>query len=369
VQDIFLSYSRHDSTTAESLATALSKTGWSIWIDRSAIEVGDAYDTQIEEALAQTRAVVVLWSKESVKSRWVRAEAAYALSNRKLLPVSLDGCSPPLEFLHIQTVEFTGWSGSDQDVRFSNLTTALKRILDRSAGGKDGKAPSGEPESKAPDTPLQAKPPAGLLRTRLNAFMVQIGLRFPEPFIEREFRVYFQERTYVIAQYAIMLAFLSYVIYGVADMAGNTGIMSTRFRYMIACPLILGFFGLSFTQFARRHSQLFIVAFAIAAATCVYITVVLLGIETPFRIQSGNGTMNFLLALAFAGLLPMYLSYTILVGAVLSGLHALIMLRSQIPLSQSWLNYIHVGCMWTVACSIAYWRERLSRASFAAGFH
>jgi hypothetical protein len=32
----------------------------------------------------------------------------------------------------------------------------------------------------------------------------------------------------------------------------------------------------------------------------------------------------------------------------------------------SWLNYLHVSSMWTVACFIAFWREYQMRRSFAA---
>ena len=46
----------------QALAAALEEKGVSVWIDRSGVEEGDAYDTQIEEAIAQTRVVIVVWS-------------------------------------------------------------------------------------------------------------------------------------------------------------------------------------------------------------------------------------------------------------------------------------------------------------------
>ena len=112
MQEIFLSYSRRDSSTVQTLTAALAEKGLSVWIDRSGIEEGDAYDTQIEDAIAQTRVVIVVWSQHSVKSHWVRAEAAYALSNHKLLPIAIDKTGPPLQFHHIQTIDFDGWDGA-----------------------------------------------------------------------------------------------------------------------------------------------------------------------------------------------------------------------------------------------------------------
>jgi hypothetical protein len=50
--------------------------------------------------------VIVIWSEHSVKSHWVRAEAAYALGKHKLLPISIDQSEPPLQFMQIQTIDF-----------------------------------------------------------------------------------------------------------------------------------------------------------------------------------------------------------------------------------------------------------------------
>src|SRR5689334_9845247 len=109
MHEIFISYSRHDSTTANALADTLTKTGYSVWLDRDAIREGDAFDTQIEDAIAQTRVVIVIWSQKSVRSHWVRAEAAYALGKQKLLPILIDQSEPPLQFLQIQTIDFRYW--------------------------------------------------------------------------------------------------------------------------------------------------------------------------------------------------------------------------------------------------------------------
>src|SRR3984885_2883598 len=131
MHEVFLSYSRSDSTTVQALAAALAEKGLSVWLDKSGIEEGDAYDTQIEDAIAQTRVVIVVWSKNSTKSHWVRAEAAYALGKHKLLPISIDKSEPPLQFLHIQTIDFEGWQGDCDGEAFSHLLAVLARRLDR----------------------------------------------------------------------------------------------------------------------------------------------------------------------------------------------------------------------------------------------
>ncbi len=373
MHEIFLSYSRRDSSTVQALAAALSQKGLSVWLDRSGIQEGDAYDTQIEDAIAQTRVVIVLWSKHSIRSNWVRAEAAYALGKHKLLPISIDPSEPPLQFLQIQTIDFDGWQGGTDEEAFLRLLAALARRLDHAVVASEpaagGKATPVLPMSqKQPQESAKAEVESNWIVKTFAACMVAAGLRFPEKVVEKEFREYVRERTYTVAQFAILVALIAYVVYGVSDMASDAAIYSTRFRYMVACPLLLIFYGLSYKKIARRHSQIFIAAFAITLSVCVYITVVLLGIETPFRIQTGNGTMNFMLTLGLLALLPLSVVSTVLIGAVMTALHALIMMGTHVPLSTSWLNYLHVVSMWTIACCIAYWREYQQRLSFAAGF-
>src|SRR5215469_939412 len=87
MHEIFISYSRRDLSTVRALTTALSQKGLTVWVDRSDIQEGDAYDTQIEEAIAQTSVVIVLWSENSIRSHWVRAGGPSAWANHKLLPI------------------------------------------------------------------------------------------------------------------------------------------------------------------------------------------------------------------------------------------------------------------------------------------
>jgi hypothetical protein len=369
MHEIFLSYSRRDSATVQALASALGEKGFSVWVDRSGIEEGDAYDTQIEDAIAQTRVVIVLWSKNSVRSQWVRAEAAYALGKHKLLPVSIDRTDPPLQFLHIQAIDFADWRGSSEDAAFARLVSALSKRLDRQPAAAQSAARSvAAAVSSPPDALASPASKPNFIARAYNDLMVAAGLRFPEKVIEQSFQEYFRERTYGIAQFAILLGFIAYVVYGVSDMASDATIASTRFRFMVACPLLLIFYWLSFKEFAKRHAPLFLGAFAVMLSICLFITVLLLSVETPFQIRTGNGTMNFLLTLGLLAMLPLSMVATALIGAIIMALHAIIMIWTHVPLSTSWLNYLHVNSMWTIACCIAYWREHQQRQAFAAEF-
>ena len=107
---IFLSYAHGDHAQAQRLAAALQRGGYTVWWD-ALIEGGTRYAASIDEALETADAVVVLWSRNSVNSDWVRDEAAQGRERHRLVPLSLDGTHPPLGFRQIQMIDISGWKG------------------------------------------------------------------------------------------------------------------------------------------------------------------------------------------------------------------------------------------------------------------
>jgi TolB-like protein/Tfp pilus assembly protein PilF len=107
---IFLSYAHGDHAQAQRLAGALQKAGYIVWWD-ALIEGGTRFAHSIDQALGAADAVLVLWSKRSIESDWVRDEAAQGRDRHRLVPLSLDGTQPPLGFRQIQTVDISAWKG------------------------------------------------------------------------------------------------------------------------------------------------------------------------------------------------------------------------------------------------------------------
>jgi TIR domain len=86
MSDIFISYAKADHALALKLSAFLEAEGWSVWWDKS-LGAADLYRDEIMKQLAAAKAVITIWTENSVKSDWVRAEAGRAKAEGKLIPI------------------------------------------------------------------------------------------------------------------------------------------------------------------------------------------------------------------------------------------------------------------------------------------
>lgn len=147
---VFLSYAREDIAIAQMLARFLESSGLEVWWDRH-IAGGEEFSDLIEAELAKADAVVVIWSPHSIKSRWVRDEAAIGGDSGRLVPLAIDGAQPPMGFRQFQTLDLAGWKGGNKDPRSSTLLHSLERHSAHQAVSRRAKsAPSPRPWSVMP---------------------------------------------------------------------------------------------------------------------------------------------------------------------------------------------------------------------------
>ncbi len=128
MSDIFISYKREEQPIARKLADALKGEGWTVWWDPK-LRAGEHFDDVIEKALNEAKCVVVIWSEQSVQSRYIRAEATYALDRDKLVPVAIEKVNLPFRFRGVHTLNLLGWSGSKDFTDFRRLVDDLSTIL------------------------------------------------------------------------------------------------------------------------------------------------------------------------------------------------------------------------------------------------
>jgi len=132
VPDVFLSYNREDQAVARRFAEAFEREGLNVWWDVT-LRSGEAYDQVTERALRDARAVVVLWSRKSVESRWVRAEATLADRQHTLVPAMIEPCERPIMFELTQTADLCHWQGDLRDPAWQQFLADVRQFVERRA--------------------------------------------------------------------------------------------------------------------------------------------------------------------------------------------------------------------------------------------
>lgn len=138
MSDIFVSYAREDRERVASLVAELESAGFSLWWD-SDISPGHSFSARIEEELDAASAVIVAWSKHSVGSNWVQAEATEGLDRGVLVPVLLDDSRVPLPFRRLQSAQLQHYPKNPEHKQVEQLKAALATLL--------GKKPEPTPAS------------------------------------------------------------------------------------------------------------------------------------------------------------------------------------------------------------------------------
>jgi TolB-like protein/Flp pilus assembly protein TadD len=141
---VFISYARPDKERVRPIVAALEAAGRRVWWDHH-LEGGAVFAREIETALRDAAAVIVVWSQASVESDWVRDEAAVGRDRRRLVPIRLDDVAAPLGFRQYQAIRFDSWDGRPDSEAFQGLLRSLGQIPLRAS--EPAAAPS---ESRGP---------------------------------------------------------------------------------------------------------------------------------------------------------------------------------------------------------------------------
>ncbi len=129
MSDIFISYASEDKEKAGILAEVFEEQGWLVWWDYG-IRTGDSFADVIEREIGLSKCVVVLWSKRSILSRWVKNEASEGAERNILAPVLIQEVNKiPIEFKHIHAANLIGWQGEKTHPVLNKLIEDVGNIL------------------------------------------------------------------------------------------------------------------------------------------------------------------------------------------------------------------------------------------------
>lgn len=130
MSEIFISYSKHDRRHAESLAYWLEQHSYDVFWDRKLL-AGQVWPKEIEKALGDAKAVIVMWSETSIDSNWVKNEANDAAEREILIPVMIDDSKMPLPFRHLQTIDLIDWNKDRGSRESKNLLESISKLINR----------------------------------------------------------------------------------------------------------------------------------------------------------------------------------------------------------------------------------------------
>lgn len=125
---IFISYANEDRDRAHQIAVDLEALGWTVWWDHK-LQAGKTFAGVIESEIKKADCVLVLWSKASTSSRWVRDEANEGLERGVLVPVLIDPVAPPMGFRSIHAADLIGYEGDQTSPGFRQLVSDLTALV------------------------------------------------------------------------------------------------------------------------------------------------------------------------------------------------------------------------------------------------
>lgn len=128
--DVFISYKRQERARCKRIADKLSGLGLKVWFDDQ-LEAGESFGKRIEKVVEQSKAVLVLWSKTSVDSQWVRNEANVGKDDKKLVAVQIEECKLPLEFRDVHFEQLINPNFQDDDPAWLKIIDRIGKLTDR----------------------------------------------------------------------------------------------------------------------------------------------------------------------------------------------------------------------------------------------
>lgn len=148
--DVFISYNRQDRDVAQRVAASLGEEGFDVWWD-GVLRSGETYDEVTERNLRDAGAVVVLWSKRSANSKWVRAEATVGERSSTLVPALIEDCDRPVRFELVQTADLRHWRGDRNDPAWRLFVLDIREAV----ANRKAAPPASQRAAPAPDATVE----------------------------------------------------------------------------------------------------------------------------------------------------------------------------------------------------------------------
>lgn len=142
--DVFISYSRKDTKTADKICDAFQKAGITYFIDRQGIGGGMEFPAVLAQAIRESKVFLFLASKNAYDSKFTQSEIVYAFNKKQkqdIIPYIIDGSDLPEELAF--TFSAINWRNIHQH---PIETVLIKDVMRRV--GKDEPSMTAKPKWK-----------------------------------------------------------------------------------------------------------------------------------------------------------------------------------------------------------------------------
>ena len=371
----------------------------SVFMDIDSIPIGLDFRDQVKKALMSNDIVLAIigpkWlgaargaaARIHEEADPVRMEIETALQRGiPVIPVLVGGATLPkstelpeglkdLSFRNAADVS----TGRDFNQHIERLLRSMDRIVETRPGDatltddarvypRSGEARESEPQSArrnalAPgvrELDAALRPGTGASPSSLmTRVLVPLGLRFADPALEQRFGEHFRERFFWVARTAMGAAILGWVLFGPVDLwSPSGGVESTRFRFMLAAPLMVIYFGLSFTALAQKLWQQFLTGFVILGVSCMTFALTLVTPESWFHFEQAS--MAFMIFFAFVAIAPFTTVYMVGVGVLIVAVYFVFLAMyggALLPIYTIFCSLMVVS-VYIIACIGAYTNSR-----------
>jgi hypothetical protein len=133
---VFISYSHSDKEFVDSLAGQLVLRNAHVWVDRWELNVGDSILNNVQHAIQDASALIVVLSKASVQSEWCKKELSAGLMRELeerrvvVLPAMLEDCEVPVFLREKMYADFR----TNFDIGLRLLVDAIAKVTTSDQG-------------------------------------------------------------------------------------------------------------------------------------------------------------------------------------------------------------------------------------------
>ena len=127
---VFLAYAQEDATVMKQIRDSLRRQGFTVWINTSDIQTGEAFEKAIQRGIEQADNIVYLLSPDAIESAYCQHEISYARSlHKRIIPLLVRETSPQLIPEALRSLQYIDLTDNVKEDDYRLDESQLIRIL------------------------------------------------------------------------------------------------------------------------------------------------------------------------------------------------------------------------------------------------